>query len=499
MALELTRQDFEVENLVGARTSQVLLRAETLVPGAGREAIEPLMCDATLFIDSADLQQDRIVLDGAAACQAVYRQGGETTLRALTAQAALNHVLEIPGAEPGMFSRVWGTVDHVDARYENGHMIFLVSATLHAQALRLRQVGGIRAVTGAPGLETAYRKLESVKLAAESSEMALLRDGVSLPEALDARATLMDWAVAEVEEAAPDLGGVRVKGRVLVETLVSSGAANRPAAVVRVPMALDQLVELPEWLTGSVAAEADVRSVRSQIAMAPDGGGTTLTCEVELRVRVLANTTDGTEVLTDIYATKGRALEVQTEDIRLCDAVDRAQVTEGVRGTVLIEEGAPRVGTVIAAQARPVVSQWQGVGDAGRVEGVLEVSVLYVPATGEPPASAQAELPFSVDVPVALDETSLLAVRALSVEAGALMGDRLDLRAQLSVRCETRRRRLERSVTDVEEGEPLARRPGIVIVWPEAGEDAWSIGRRYAIPAARAADAQPDKALVLKI
>ena len=252
MALELTRQEFEVENLIGVRESQALLRAEALVPGAGREAIEPLLCDASLFIDAADLQTDRVVLDGTASCQAVYRQGGETTLRALTAQATLNHVLEIPGAEPGMFSRVWASVDHVEAKYENGHMIFLISCTLRAQALRLEPVSGIQSVTGQPGLETVRQTIHSVKLAAESSEMALLRETVPLPAALDARATLMDWAAVEIDDVSPDLGGVRVKGRVLVETLVSSGAERRPATVVRVPMALDQLVELPEWLTGDV-------------------------------------------------------------------------------------------------------------------------------------------------------------------------------------------------------------------------------------------------------
>ena len=499
MALEVTRQEFEVENLIGTRDSQVLLRAEALVPGAGREAIEPLLSDANLFIDTADLQTDRVVLDGTATCQAVYRQGGETTLRALTAQAKLNHVLEIPGAEPGMFTRVWATVEHVEAKYENGHMIFLVTCTLRAQALRLLPVSGIQSVTGQPGLETAYSTLNSVKLAAESSEMALLRDAVSLPVALDARATLMDWATAEVDDVSPDLGGVRVKGRVLVETLVSGGAPGRPAAVIRVPMALDQLVELPEWLTGDVSAEVDVRGVRSQIALAQDSDSPSLNCEVELRVRVLANTTDRPEVLTDIYATQGNALEVETRSIDLCTGVARARLTEAVRGTVPVAEGAPRVGQVIAVQARPVIGGWQGGEGVGRVEGILEVSVLYVPVDGGQPASVDAELPFAADVPVALDESSGLAVQTLAAEAGALMGDRLDVKVQLGIACETRQRLTERIVTQVEPGAPLRRPSGIVIVWPGEGEDAWSIARRYAIPSAQAADAQPGKALVLKI
>ena len=76
MALEWTRQEFEAEDLIGAESAQVLLRAEALVPGAGREAIEPLMADASLFIDAVDLQADRLVLEGTVSCQAVYRQIG---------------------------------------------------------------------------------------------------------------------------------------------------------------------------------------------------------------------------------------------------------------------------------------------------------------------------------------------------------------------------------------------------------------------------------------
>ena len=499
MALELTKQEFEAEDLVGMRTSQVLLRAEALVPGAGREAIEPLLADASLFIDAADLQADRIVLEGTVVCQAVYRQGDERTLRALGAQTNLSHVLEIPGAEAGMFSRVRGTVEHVDARYENGHMIFLITCGLRAQVLRLQPVACIRQVSGQPGLETSYRMLDSVKLAAEASEMALLRETASLPAAMDARATLMDWAAAEVESVAPDLGGVRVKGRVLVETLVSSGAEGQPAAMVRVPMALNQLVELPAWLTGDAAAEVDVRGLRTQIGMAADGETAQLTCEAELRVRVLANASDAPDALMDIYATQGNALEVQRRSVSLCTAVDRARLTEMARGAVLVGDGAPRVGSVIAAQVRPVISQWRGTGSAGRIEGILEAGILYTPADGGQPASVQSELPFAVDVPIDLDDASEVAVQVVDAEAGALMGDRLDMKVQLAVSCETRRRQTADIVVGIAEGEPIRRRPGIVIVWPDAGEDAWSLGRRYAIPAECAAEASAGQPLVLKV
>ena len=165
MALEINRQTLEVENLIGARTAQVLVRAEALVPGAGRDAIEPLLADATLTIETADLQSDRIVLEGSVQCQAAYRQGEESVVKALAARTSLNHVLEIPGAQPGMLARVRGEVTHVDAAYENGHMIFQVTCNLTAQALRLSPAEVITSVEGADGLQTRFRELQSVKLA----------------------------------------------------------------------------------------------------------------------------------------------------------------------------------------------------------------------------------------------------------------------------------------------------------------------------------------------
>ena len=499
MALQIKRQTLEVENLIGARTAQVLVRAEALVPGAGRDAIEPLLADATLTINAADLQSDRIVLEGSVQCQAAYRQGEESVVKALAARTSLNHVLEIPGAQPGMLSRVRGEVTHVDAAYENGHMIFQVTCNLTAQALRLSPAEVITSVEGAEGLQTRYRELQSVKLAAEASELALLKDEVSLPAALDARTTLMDWAAVEIDEVAPDLGGVRVKGRVQVETLVASGVTGRPAVVVRYPLALDQLVELPEWLTGDVWAEADVRSLKSAIEPAGEDGDMRLTCEAELRVRVLANATDRVGALTDVYATQGNSLDVDTEDLTLCVAADHIRVNEVTRGTVLIGENAPGVGTVLATQARPVVGEWGTENGQGRVEGVVEARVLYMPGGSDLPASAEAELPFSLTIPQALNDRSFIDIQVLSAEANALMSDRLELKLNLSVSAETRRRERVEVVEEIEEDEPIRRRPGIAIRWPDPGDTAWTLAKGYAIPVDSVGDVEPGKPVVVKV
>ena len=211
MALETKKQMLEVETLIGAQYSQVLIRAEALVPGAGREAIEPLMAEANVSVSGKDVQTDRIVLDGSVFCQAVYRQGEEATLRALTAQATLSQVVEINGAAPGMLSRVLAQVEHVEAKYENGHMVFLVTCGIQAQVLQLQQIGIIDAISGVDGLQTVYEDICSFKLAADTDADVLVKGEIALPVVLDARTSLMDWGAASIDRAEPDLGGLRVK------------------------------------------------------------------------------------------------------------------------------------------------------------------------------------------------------------------------------------------------------------------------------------------------
>jgi len=154
MALEISRQTIEIETGVGGGISQTLARAETLVPGAGREPIEVLLADAMVAIESVEAQTDRVVAEGAVHCQASYRQGGETTLRAVAAQTRISQVFDMPGAAPGMTARACAAVEHVEARYENGHMVFLVTVTLTAQAMKLTPVELVTKLDGAANDQT---------------------------------------------------------------------------------------------------------------------------------------------------------------------------------------------------------------------------------------------------------------------------------------------------------------------------------------------------------
>lgn len=505
MELSIARKTIEVERLVGQASAQALVHAEAMVPGAGREAVRPLLSDATLSLGTSEVQQDRVVLDGVVYCQAVYRQGDEENVRALTAQTALNQVLDIPMAEPGMILKVEGDVEHVEAAYENGHMVFRVSVVVRAQVLKLETVDLITQLAGMEGLETRFTEVRSCKLSAESGADTLLHEEVQLPGELDARMSLMDWYSIKIKKTAADLGGVRVSGDVLVEALIGTGVAGRPVALVKVALPFDQLVEMPEWLSGEATGSAQVRRLVTQVQEGEEGETSTLNIECELSVSAHATGQDSASALCDAYSTGTAALKTQTQTLDVSGGDAYVTANELFRGTLLLGEGAPGVGSVLAVRVTPSLSGWNVENGASTLEGVMEMSVLYLPGGGDKVSAAREELPFSIRIGEALPPDAWVRLYASGAEATSMLSDRMEVRCQVRVEASYRRQNAVEVVTDVAEDGVQSAREGVILVWPGEKDDLWSIGKRYKIGAARIRELNgdreklvPGKAVVLR-
>ena len=484
MPLNVIRKEIEVEREIGYKYLQVLGRAEALVPGAGREAIDVLLWDANAVIIRVDVQNDRVVLDGNLSCQAVYRQGEEASLRALSAKSTVSQVTEIPGAQGGMLSRVQPVVENVEARYENGHMVFLVSLGIHVRVMKLEPVEVIDALENGEGLETKFHELCLTKLAAEATETAVFTERVELPQALDARATLMDWGSVTVDSSEPDLGGVRVKGRALIETLIASGIEGRPAVLVKYPIEFDKLIELPEWLSQNACVTPSIRAIRTQLEPPDEDDEGTLLIQADVHFAITANIQECVNALSDAYATSGARIETNMQSLSLCTEAMCLRFSDTVRGTVLLDEGAPAVGSVVAVRIQPNIAELVSDGEKSRLSGLLDATVLYMPTGSDLPASAHAQQPFELEFPQNLGERAALCISVTSAEANALMSDRLEMKIGLNIDAEARIQQEFSIVAEVSEGEELQRRPGYIICWPEADEDIWCIGKRYAVSGA---------------
>lgn len=500
MPLDIVKKEIEAEHRVGFKYVQMFARAENLVPGAGREAIDVLLWDANAVLIRCDVQNDRVVLDGTLYCQAVYRMGEETSLRGLSAKGSISQAVEITGAQPGMLCRAQPCVESIEVRYENGHIVFRVGLGIRVWVMELQNLNVIASVEDGNNIRQKTGEICLTKLAAEAGETAVLTGKVELPATLDARMTLMDWGSVQIDSAQPDLGGMRVKGRVLVETLIASGLEGKPAVVVKYPIEFDKLIELPEWLAKEAQVSASVRSIRTQVEQAQEEEDALLLIQTDIYFDIAANVEECSQILLDAYAVSGNSIVPEFEKISACRQVIRTQTMEIVRGTVIPGENDAAVSSIIAVHALPNVAEISCVNGRSKIGGLFDIRILYMPAGSDRPAAASSVLEFFVDVPQLLDEDSLIVLDVVSAEASALMGDRVDVKIGLGVLCETRIQDEFTCVKGIEEGEAVVRRPGYVICWPQEDADAWSIAKRYGVDSAELGETiEQGKPLVLRI
>jgi len=482
MALNVIRKTIEVERLVGSQETQLQVRAEALVPGAGRESVEVLMADGFASVTASEAQADRTVVSGNVFCQAAYRLGQEGGARALTAQAPFEQIIEIEGTAPKMSVQTACTADHVEAAYESGHMVFYVTVTLKVRVCSLEPVEAVADVGGAEGIQKKEQEVCSAKLNAETSNIITLRDEVHLPAALNARVTLMQWAEPVVERTERDLGGVRVSGEVKVEALIASGVVNRPVALVRYALPFEQLIALPDWIAGEPEATAEVSRLRVDVDEAEAGEDSELEIHCDVNIGVRMNGQDCVTVMSDVYAAGDTELTGEFETLRLCAGIRRCAGQESFRSTLLLPEGAPGVGTVLAVRVQPQVSGWKEENGQAMAEGVLEATVLYMQAGEEVLSSARAELPFSMKMDCLPGPDAWVTATAADAEAAAIMSDRLELRCVLRAGSEERVVSEATVLTGVSEAQAAALPGGVGIFYPQKGDTLWTIGRKYRIP-----------------
>ncbi len=106
--MELERQTMEIERQVASESVQALVRAEATVSGAGREAVEPLMEEATLSIGAVEVAGRARAAGRHGALPGGVPPGRGGSPRALTAQAQFKPGRRDARGQARMIASVFG-------------------------------------------------------------------------------------------------------------------------------------------------------------------------------------------------------------------------------------------------------------------------------------------------------------------------------------------------------------------------------------------------------
>lgn len=481
MDMRAVKENIHLEQPTGHTWGQAVVAGEITLPGGLREEAHVLHAGGMVVVDNVEAMQDRVTVTGKVVFHCLYTQGDHTRVNGMEATADFTHVLDMPGAQPRNLCQVDGSVEHVEAAASGGRLSLRAVVGLRGSAISQQPVEAVTGITGVDGIESRARETQVKHTVANGTEETLLREEFALPEGLDIRETLYATARAQVDEITGGLGRCGLTGRVELEAVHASDMPGKPVVVTRHSIPFDHVVELNSQEGDSMQGIATVKDVAVASQDAGEGQRT-LRAEVLLGLKGSADKKESITLLDDAYTTAGDDLRLTSREV-FCRREDvNQQAAESGKALLMLPEGSRPVRSVLCAFATPVATGREQIGGRLTVEGMLQVSLLYMTDDGQEPAAVFLEEPFRMTFAAQAGDEDFITLACSDVDAVAITSDRVELRYVMHLQVAGTQTETLRLITDALPVSAAPEDGSIVLYFTQPGESLWDIARRYRVP-----------------
>lgn len=477
---EILREELPLRRFAGEKLGQAVVEGEVALPGGLREETIVLSAEAMAVLEQAEVQADRVDADGKVTFHVLYTQGDPTVVSALEASAEFSHSLDFSGAQSGMSASVSLMVEHVEATAQGGRLRLMAILRVHARAFSDEPLSVITGVRGVEGLMLKTKTLACLSPTAKGEQDVLVRDECELGEVLQITDTLYATAFATVQDVMGGEERATISGNVLLEVTHRSAMPSRPIVVTRHSIPFEETLPLMGGNGDQLCCDAVVKDVAVLSQDGPEDGGRTLRAEVLLGLSAKATVSREVSLLLDAYTTQSDLITPVWQPVRRALQYHQVHTAESGKLTLILD-GQPPARTPLRATLRPVVTDLSRAGGKLNVEGMMEVTLLYMTDDSDVPRSYQTEEPFRMSFACELCCPESLTLSPSNVELTGITSDRVEAKYILHLSCYDVLLGDEPLVVDIAKEPAQPAEPGILLCFSQPGEGVWEIAKRYRV------------------
>lgn len=479
--MELTRETLRFEQLVTRSEEQVSIEGEATLPGSMRDAVTVLSVQAQAHITGAQAGTDEAEVRGRVCFQVLYTQGDLTRIRALETSCDFNHAVPMENVTAGMRLSARACVQETEGFASSGRMTLraLLGVNLEAFETVEKELVTSASCSEDVGLQTKMQTISFCRSEQLGEGKTLVREEFDLPAKLEVGDVLSATATATVGELSGGSGRVGVSGVVEVRVLHRAQEAGRPLVVTTHELPYEVAVDAQLPVDAQPQAVAEVTDVMADSTGAEKRR--TLRVEAEVTVRLSLCRQSEAELLEDLYSLSGPDLQPVTQELNVHTFEETMEARESARIQVTLPKDALPIDTVLATFVQPTLSNVAPDGRRLDAEGVMSVTLVYLPVDSDIPCAVHTREPFSMTFPLEAGEGVTAQAYAIESSAGPSTSDRAEVRCVLGLRAVQHGIRRIVGVTDVEQGPVRRQEHGFVLVWPAAGESRWDTARRLRV------------------
>ena len=486
--IELIKKEIHMNRQRGTAVSQLTLDDDFIVPDALDGAVQILLSDGEVQIENSRIQGEKVLIRGKLVFRVLYRResGG---LQAMGGEIPFEETVNVPELSERDYTQIVWNIEDLNITMIHSRKLSakaVLTLTVRAES-RVDAQAAADVETDDAGLQVLKRSVPAATLAVRRKDIYRVREEVSVSANKPNIETIL-WQEMRLRDVSvrPLDGKLHLDGELSVFLIYSGEGEHTPVQWLEESIPFSGEVELSEAVeemhAGGRGPDSSCRGGQK-----PDSDGEMREVEVEavLELDIRLYKEESVELLSDLYST---GCEVVSEQGEVCfdRLLTRNSCKMRVGGSVSFQKP-ERILQICHSSGIVRLDESRPSENGLAIEGVLEVSLLYLTDDDAAPVGAISEvLPFSGTVEAeGIREDCVWQLNLGLEQLGAVMlgGGEAEVKAQLTVELLVFQPMQEEVVTSVQT-QPFdlkrwEQQPGIVGYIVQPGDSLWKIAKKF--------------------
>lgn len=487
MEISLIREDIEYEQLLGENTADTVVKEEYVIPDTHPDVREILMLDVKASINSKEIIQDKVYLEGQIKYNVLYitKDQERTDVENVEYSSKFSNAIDIMGAKPEMLCDAECFVEHMECKIVNERKICLegilrlkseVYNNFNFQIVKdVEVVKDVQYLKNPTSIDKVLRNFNG-----ELIGKANIKIPMDKPE------------VAKVIKCDVNIHKKQVKlyeEKILINayasvSIIYKGRDSRELIYIEHDVMLNKELEFKD-VNPYMENYTDFNVDAMEFDIKEDDLGEKRIIDVEFMIKTSTRAMHKEEVdiIEDVYSPTTN-LEMDKKDFGL-NVMQGQLLTETlVKGDIEINNDMAKPGKIIMCNASVCVTDKKVIEDKVVIEGIMNVTVLYRSDDEENYLSAVSdEIPFTCGAEILgtrINMSSMCKVSLENINADIDAGN-ISVRAVVKVYVRVNYMVQKKFLVDVYpmDGEIPRKKASITIYVIQSGDTLWKIAKKY--------------------
>jgi len=489
MSVELIRDLFKLDQVVGENIAQTIVEGDILVPDTKPDITRVLSANGKVQLTKKEVMDNKIAVEGITYFKILYvSEKGDQPLYSIDSSTQFKQNIEIEGINSKMKGEVLADVEHIDFTVNNDRKIGVKAViNLSGKGIEEKTVEITKDLAGLEDIQVLKETFQYTDIVGINKSETLVKDNFEMDEDDYEIKEILKWdaTVLERETKITD-GKVIVGGVVNIELLYVDEDDENPLKMIKREVPFTHFVEIADAFSDmKYKLKLSVDELYYDIKENIRGEKKIVEIEGVIKVEAKVMDTQSREILVDTYS-PSKALKITKNQIQLNENIGMNRSNVLLRETLDIPHGHPPISEVFSVNIKPILTDYSISEDKTTVEGILEATVMYKAMEGiQPLYSFIQEVPFRHYVDLEGLQEDMEAEVELFIEEvnyNVVNGEQVELKVNVGAICEAYCSKTIDVIANIEELEEevnLTSRPSLTIYYMQPEDTLWNVAKKY--------------------